>query len=354
MSSCSDKASPTFDLNLITQTLSDRAYELVSEIGRGAFAVVYKCVSIRYNCDFAVKITMAETSPSADRQREIDLLLSLGHPNIIRMYEHFVAPPYAYIVLEYCAGGSLDSHIRKHGPLSFVRGLHLCRQICSALRYCHEQGIAHRDIKPANILLDQYGRPRLADFGLSTSWEQGSLLRVNAGSRAFMPPEMIESRPSDPFKADIWALGLTIYYTFLGRLPWTAESPKELKCAISMGMIDYQYFKGNKEMVRLLKAMLDSKMNKRPDMEWVCKQDIFSDHQAFRRTSVSTACLLKPNGQTVSGPLGLTKHRSKDTFGSGVPLIPLRRISKCSIGPRRISLEDVMADNGTKAVPTFC
>ena len=358
MSSGAEKTPPVFDLDAIRKTLSNRQYNYVEELGRGAFSAVYKVISVRYTCEFAVKVSvMTEECCKADRKEEIDTLLSLSHPNIIRMYEHFSEPPYQYIVLEYCHDGSLEDYVTKHGPMRESQVVPLIRQICSALKFCHARKIAHRDIKPGNILLDQYGRPKIADFGLSTSCEQGVILRVNAGSRAFMPPEMIQRRGYDPFKADIWALGVTIYILVVGRVPWPIGNVKDMDSAITVGNVNYSKFNGNMELLALVKAMLTRNEANRPDMEWVCSQEL-CDEQAIELMTMSSFPVLGKRRSSISNrqaPLGLAQNRqrSKDAIHPNAPLAPnlslvqMRRMSRGVIGLRTGNTQECLL--GTEA-----
>ncbi|KAH0795704.1 CAMK family protein kinase [Histomonas meleagridis] len=143
------------------------------------------------------------------------------------------------IILEYCAGGSLKDVVLKEGPIKPPKLYWLCYQILDALSYCHEKNIAHRDIKPANILIDSYGRPKLADFGLSKIIEKGESTTSCTGSRPYMAPEIINRQNADPFLADIWSLGVTFYAIALGHLPWCCHSGIELDVAINIGMLPF-------------------------------------------------------------------------------------------------------------------
>lgn len=142
------------------------------------------------------------------------------HPNIILLYDHFVEGNELFLILEYCPSGSLKDHISPGRPLSMNIFRSVCTQILSALCACHDKGIAHRDIKPANVLIDVHGRPKLADFGLGVFCAKGNCVNCDAVSLAFAPPEFFKEKSIDPFKADVWSLGLLFLMMATGRLPW--------------------------------------------------------------------------------------------------------------------------------------
>ena len=129
------------------------------------------------------------------------------------MYEFFFDNTLSslYIFLEYCNWGSLQDLVDRKGPIKPPLLDLYYFQILNALSYCHEKNIAHRDIKPSNILLDSYGRIKLADFGLSRKLEKGEIIHSYGGSRQYMPPEVICRNQVDPFLANIWSLGITFY-----------------------------------------------------------------------------------------------------------------------------------------------
>jgi serine/threonine protein kinase len=134
------------------------------------------------------------------------------------MYDSFVESKYRFIVLEYCPGGSLAEKLAA-GPLAREELFSACVQLISALRACHSVRVAHSDLKPQNILLNRQGRLKLADFGLANV-HQGDLSSQFKGSLAYIAPEVLRHELFDPFKADVWSLGVTFYVMATGKLPW--------------------------------------------------------------------------------------------------------------------------------------
>jgi len=147
----------------------------------------------------------------------------------------------------------------------------MCHQIASALLECHQRQIAHQDIKPANVLLDQYGRPKLADFGLSQQFDGQAKTQQRVGSLAYMAPEVLSGGHRDAFRSDVWSLGITFYYMAVGRLPWNAETSFELETIIKSGV--YPNPTNCVPSFRaVLRKMLTPEPAQRPPLEWVVAQ----------------------------------------------------------------------------------
>jgi 5'-AMP-activated protein kinase catalytic alpha subunit len=153
-------------------------------------------------------------------KQEIDALKSLWHPNIVYLYETFIEIEVLFLVFEYCPGGSLASRLHG-GPMPQSELYPICQQLIAAVQACHSHGLAHLDIKPANVLIDKHGRVKLADFGTALI-AKGGLSKQTKGTPAFLPPEILQKPAYDPFKADVWSLGVTIYTLAAGKLPWPA------------------------------------------------------------------------------------------------------------------------------------
>jgi serine/threonine protein kinase len=154
---------------------------------------------------------------------EIEILTHLSHPHILSLFDAFPSGRDCVLILEFCSNGTIDKYIRAQ-KLSQIQVIHMLKQVLSALSYCHSNGIALRDIKPANILIVHYGRPKLADFGLSCFVKSRDNPQY-AGSLAYIAPELFQSHDDvDLFSSDIWSLGIIsrrkFYHLFVGLSPW--------------------------------------------------------------------------------------------------------------------------------------
>lgn len=224
-------------LNEARKALYKRGYENMQPIGDGGSATVFKVQSRQYQEDFVVKLidlgiddNSIKEIPSAF-QAEIDSLIKLDHPHVIKIFDHFTSDTMLYIILEYCPGGSLKDMIDKEGYIRPPVVFDLCRQILEALHFCHMNGVAHRDVKPSNILIDKYGRAKLADFGLAQLYQTSiyssdysdkacPISTIFGGSIPYLAPEILSQKPYDPRKADVWSLGVTFYEMASGKLPF--------------------------------------------------------------------------------------------------------------------------------------
>ena len=151
------------NLESIKEVLSQHGYEYISFLGEGSFSSVFLCKSKKYNHTFAVKRSTTQQVTLL----EYDNLMSLNHPNIIKLYDAFNDDSCQYLVMEYCSNGT----IFQKGCLTYDKFVYYAKQILEALAFCHSNNIVHRDIKPENILLDQFDRIKLADFGLSKQFD---------------------------------------------------------------------------------------------------------------------------------------------------------------------------------------
>ena len=158
--------------------------------------------------------------------REAKTVARLNHPNIITIYDFDEQGDIAYLVMELAPGGTFRDQARSFRTLSeAVEGL---APIGAALEYAHGRGVIHRDVKPINILINDHGRPVLADFGLARiateSLDLWTFAGTSAGSPHYMPPEQALGKEID-HRADIYALGIVAYQVFTGRLPYHGQSP---------------------------------------------------------------------------------------------------------------------------------
>lgn len=247
-------------------------YVFVEKIGKGSFAQAYKVFSRKYQQHFCAKVApIDETTLDEDgnlRDSEIHALINLDHPNIIRLYEVFLHHNNLVMILELCGNGTVGDKLGN--PTLFRRNDFntFISQIFQALSYCHDQKIAHRDIKPANIFIDIYGRPKLADFGLCALLGPQQTLNTICGSASYISPEMHSGGPYDPLKADVWALGITLYQFVTGVLPFEYSPGMQIpKIAYPQSM--------DHGLVQLLNAMLTVSPDERLSISELLKFPFF-------------------------------------------------------------------------------
>jgi len=164
-------------------------------------------------------------SPGLRRDRtlsfsaETEALRRLDHPHVIRLYDCFRDGINFVMILELCPGGNLMDEAG-NGGLSIPRLITVVPQIVDALMFCHANLVPHCDLKPQNILLDGFGRVKLADFGLSVIRDDWDRTLAFAGSPVFAAPEVLAKEPHSKFQADVWSFGVMLAVLATGRVPW--------------------------------------------------------------------------------------------------------------------------------------
>ena len=238
---------------------SHYGFQFKSIIASGAQGIVYQVFSYQYQQDFALK----RVSKSAFKQSEIDCLMKMSAPHIVNLYNYYYFKDYVYLLLELCQT-SLKSVIGKYQKMPLKDLVRYCYEMIISVKLCHENKIAHSDIKPSNFLIDKYGRIKICDFGLSTINDTG-LCQAIKGSLGYMAPEIFKKAPYDPFKADIWALGVTFYFMATHRLPFEADDMKALSDKISSGEFDIARVE-NVPLRMLITKCLNTNPNLRPNI----------------------------------------------------------------------------------------
>lgn len=204
-------------------------YRIAGEIGRGGFSIVYRARDEDVGADVAVKLLVpppAVAQLARERlRREVHAVRGLSHPNIVAVYDLLEEGPWSFIVMEHVAGGDLYRRVREGGRLAGDEAARVGRDVASALDAAHRRGILHRDVKPQNILLEPDGRARLTDFGSARLDGQTGITATGAlaGTLAYSAPEIVAGRRGDA-RADVYALGLTLYYGLTGELPGLPSS----------------------------------------------------------------------------------------------------------------------------------
>uniref|UniRef100_A0A672JBR5 non-specific serine/threonine protein kinase n=1 Tax=Salarias fasciatus TaxID=181472 RepID=A0A672JBR5_SALFA len=195
----------------------EEIWEIIGELGDGAFGKVYKAQNKQNGTLAAAKVIDTKTEDELeDYMVEIDILASCNHHHIVKLLDAFYFEGKLWILIEFCAGGAVDAiMLELERPLTEPQIRVVCKQTLEALIYLHESKVIHRDLKAGNILLSLEGDVKLADFGVSAK-NTKTLQRRDSfiGTPYWMAPEVVmcetsKDRPYD-YKADIWSLGVTL------------------------------------------------------------------------------------------------------------------------------------------------
>ncbi|RZL84714.1 MAG: tetratricopeptide repeat protein [Rhodococcus sp. (in: high G+C Gram-positive bacteria)] len=212
--------------------LGGAGFDDPEEIGRGGFGVVYRCTQEDLDRTVAVKVLTVELDEQNRarffrEQRAMGRLT--GHPNIVSILQVGATDSgRPYIVMPYHPQDSLETLIRRGGPLPLGEALRLGVKMAGAVESAHRLGILHRDIKPANILLTEYGEPELADFGIAHISGGFETATGNVtGSPAYTAPEVLGGDPTSP-AADVYGLGATLFSALTGHAAFERRSGEQV------------------------------------------------------------------------------------------------------------------------------
>jgi serine/threonine-protein kinase len=232
-------------------------YEIISKLAEGGMGAVYRGRHINLPREVVIKCILLSGFSQGTHDllkarflREARLQSQLDHPNIVRVYEFFLAEENYYLVMEYVAGMSLADLLKQRGRLTESQALELFGQALAGMDYAHhfswqdetrnsQAGIVHRDIKPGNMLVDGIARLKITDFGIARVESENSLTQsgFNPGTVAYMSPEQLNGLRLD-LRSDIYSLGVTFYEMLAGRLPFVSSNPGS----------DYEIRKGHIEL----------------------------------------------------------------------------------------------------------
>ncbi|MHC5019999.1 MAG: protein kinase domain-containing protein [Planctomycetota bacterium] len=209
-------------------------YEIVGELGRGGMGVVYRARRADLNRDFALKVIRAGEQDEADAlqrfRREAQAAAALSdHPGIVGVHDIGDDGGRVFFAMDLVEGESLEQAI-DGGELLHTQAAEWIEQAARAVHYAHQRGVLHRDIKPGNILIGPDGGARVTDFGLAQVQDAGPDVTrltksgVILGTPAYMPPEQTHGGGGVDARADVYALGASLYECLVGEPPFTGDT----------------------------------------------------------------------------------------------------------------------------------
>ncbi|XP_075892679.1 MAP/microtubule affinity-regulating kinase 4 isoform X2 [Nelusetta ayraudi] len=213
-------------------------YRLLKTIGKGNFAKVKLARHILTGREVAIKIIdKTQLNPTSLQKlyREVRIMKTLNHPNIVHLFEVIETEKTLYLIMEYASGGEVFDYLVAHGRMKEKEARAKFRQIVSAVHYCHQKNIVHRDLKAENLLLDADSNIKIADFGFSNEFSAGSKLDTFCGSPPYAAPELFQGKKYDGPEVDIWSLGVILYTLVSGSLPFDGQNLKELRERVLRG-----------------------------------------------------------------------------------------------------------------------
>ena len=253
-------------------------YKLGKQLGKGGFALCYKCCGIigKKKKIYAAKEIDVENSPKDKIENEILIYKELRHKNIVKLYDNFSYNKKYYLMFEYCENKDLSSLLKKRRKLKEIEVQYYIYQLIQALIHLQERNIIHRDIKSKNIFLTEKLELKLGDFGLAKKLNYPEAKCYDfAGTPAYMAPEIVEKK-SYTLKADIWPIGVIMYELLLGELPFNGKAGFSVEDQIKNVMLDFPKNAIISEAARdLITQILVYDPEQRPSLYQILEHDFF-------------------------------------------------------------------------------
>lgn len=192
-------------------------------IAQGGSGTVFYVHSIQYNANFALKKIPEEIF----QESEVECLKEIDDPRIVSLYKIYKFENYVYLLFEYCPT-DLEKTLRQNKNTTHEEVKRYCRNVICCVKSCHDRKVAHSDIKPSNFLIDKYDRIKIGDFGLSQIYDDNPSSTAFKGTLYFMSPEIFMKQKFNPMAADIWALGVTLYYIAVRKYPFKSKKTAKI------------------------------------------------------------------------------------------------------------------------------
>ena len=196
---------------------------------------------------------------------------SLNHPNIVHLIENIDCLKQIFLILDLIKGQSLYSYLKtKEGrrlPENECKGIF--KQLIEGIGYCHSLNICHRDIKLENIIIDEYKKIVIIDFGFATKMQNNQFLKIFCGTPSYMAPEIVKKQKYNGINADMWSLGILLYILLIGSYPFIGENERDLYKNIIKGEFNYKTIKISEEAKFLINSLLQIDPKSRPSCDQV-------------------------------------------------------------------------------------
>ena len=272
---------PSCSLNLEEKEKVLCDFIIKEKLGEGTFGKVRLGINRQTNETVAIKILdkkrIVKERDKKRLEREINILKSLRHPNIVFLYCDIHTNSNIYLIMEYIKGTELLNYISSNSKLSEEEACFYFRQIISSIEYLHKLKIAHRDIKPENMIIENSTKIiKLVDFGLSNYYNnKNELLSSACGSPSYEAPEMLSGKKYGAAPVDVWSCGIVLYAMICGYLPFEDYDNNILYEKIKEGR-----FKIPTHVSEIAKDLIKNILNVNPKKRYTLEQ--IKKHKWFK------------------------------------------------------------------------
>jgi serine/threonine-protein kinase len=262
-------------------------YKVLGKLGSGAMAVVYKAKQLSLDRVVAVKVLpkkFVQKSDYVERfYKEGRIAAKLNHNNIVQAIDVGEVGGLYYFVMEYVEGKTLYDDLAKGKIFNESEALEIILQLSRALSHAHSLGLIHRDVKPKNIMINKDGVVKLADMGLAretsdikaAKHEQGKAF----GTPYYIAPEQIRGLVDIDGRADIYALGATLFHMVTGRVPFEASTPSEvMKKHLKEPLVPPDHI--NTALSAGVSEVIETMMAKNRDERYKSMEEVITDLEA--------------------------------------------------------------------------
>ena len=266
-------------------------FTMLNQIGQGGMGVLFRAFDPQLNRTIALKFLSKPTAldPASETRflNEARAAAALDHPNVCTVYDIGAVGEQVYIAMAYVEGESLKQRIAR-AAVPFDEAVEIVMQVALGLREAHSKGIVHRDIKPSNLLITRGGVVKIVDFGLALLPSDEKVPRENLsiGTPGYMSPEQVRGEAAD-HRADLWALGVTLYETLSRSLPFSGQSMPALVHAILFDDVDWQRVRQVEDLAPL-EPVLRKLLVKDRNQRYASADDLISDLKSLTNSKSQT------------------------------------------------------------------
>ncbi|XP_041860334.1 calcium/calmodulin-dependent protein kinase IGb isoform X2 [Melanotaenia boesemani] len=247
-------------------------FDLMEELGTGAFSEVYMVREKKTGKTFAMKCVKKKKKRDINLENEIAVLRRIKHENVIGMEDFYESQTHYYLIMQLVSGGELFDRILDRGMYSEKDASRVIQQVLQAVSYLHQNGIVHRDLKPENILYysqDEDSKIMISDFGLSKMADNG-IMSTACGTPGYVAPEVLAQKPYSK-AVDCWSIGVIAYILLCGYPPFYEDTETRLFAKIMKAQYEFDSPFWD-DISESAKDFIRNMMQKNPNMRYTTEQ----------------------------------------------------------------------------------